>query len=156
MKELLIKNLNEFIEFIPLLAEWHFRQWGDLTGAASEEAYRKLLSGHAVSQGLPTTLLALKDNFLLGSVNIVQSDLGIRRELTPWIAQLSVSLEHRGQGIGSALVSAAIAQARDLGFKVLYLYTSGTLPLYYESLGWKRRETLYYKGKERTVMEVKL
>jgi len=41
-------------------------------------------------------------------------------------------------------------------FGCLYLYTSGTLPSFYERIGWIRRENVYYKDKDRTVMEMKL
>ena len=156
MREIQIKNLREYVELIPLLAKWHFQQWNDMTGASSENSYRELLSKHTTSQSLPTTLIALNSNILLGSVNIVKSDLDIRPELMPWIAQLYVAPEQRGKGIGSALVAAAIAQTENLGFNTLYLYTSGTLPAYYEPLGWTTRETLHYKGKDRVVMEIKL
>ena len=151
-----IVNLNEHVEVIPLLAKWHFRQWGDLTGASSEDDYRNILSEHTSSQKVPMTLLALNCDVLLGSVNIVKSDLEIRPELTPWIAQLYVVPEQRSKGIGSTLASAAIARSADLGYDAIYLYTSGTLPSYYESIGWTTREIVHYKGKERIVMEIKM
>jgi GNAT superfamily N-acetyltransferase len=156
MKDIQIKNLCEHTEQIPLLAKWHYRQWGDLTGASSQHDYQKLLSTHAFSQCIPMTLLALNGNRLLGSVNIVESDLDMRPELTPWLAQLYVAPEQRGRGIGSTLVRAAVARTTDLGFDALYLYTSGALPIFYESMGWTTRETVQYKGKDRTVMELKL
>ena len=55
-------------------------------------------------------------------------------------------------GCGNALVDASVAYAAELGFRRLYLYTSGTLPAYYASLGWKPIEALDYLGKMRTVM----
>ncbi len=53
-------------------------------------------------------------------------------------------------------VRAVIERGRNLGFDRLYLYTSGTLPLFYERSGWKERETVQYKGKERIVMEMNI
>jgi GNAT superfamily N-acetyltransferase len=156
MKDIQIENLCEHTEQIPLLAKWHYRQWGDLTGASTENDYQKLLFSYTSSQCIPMTLLALYDNRPVGSANIVKSDLEIRPGLTPWLAQLYVIPEQRRRGIGSTLVRAAVAQAIDLGFDTLYLYTSGTLPFFYESMGWKTRETVQYKGKDRTVMEIKL
>lgn len=156
MKDIQIENLSEHKNLIPLLAKWHYRQWGDLTGASSEHDYQKILSTHICSQFIPMTLLAMNGNNLLGSVNIVESDLDIRPELTPWLAQLYVVPEQRDRGIGSTLVQAVFTQTADLGFDHLYLYTSGTLPLFYESMGWTIREIVQYKGKDRAVMEIKI
>ncbi|MBT8339403.1 MAG: GNAT family N-acetyltransferase [Desulfatitalea sp.] len=139
-----------------MLAKWHYRQWGDLTGASNEDNYRDLLLKHTFSQSLPITLLSLNNGILLGSVNVVKLDLEIRPELTPWIAQLYVSEEQRGKGIGTALVETAVDRSSELGFDTLYLYTSGTLPSYYQSIGWTTRETLHFKEKDRTVMEFKV
>jgi GNAT superfamily N-acetyltransferase len=156
MKDLQIDNLSKNVALIPLLARWHHQQWGELTGASSIDDYINILSKHASSKSVPLTLLAINGGTLLGSVNIVESDLVIRHELTPWLAQLYVPPEQRNKGIGSALVAKAIFQASELGYEVLYLYTSGSLPDYYEVLGWTIRETLTYKGKIRTVMEIKV
>lgn len=156
MKDIQIENLSEHTDLIPLLALWHYQQWGDLTGASNENDYQKLLFSYTSSQRIPMTLLALYDNRPVGSVNIVKSDLEIRPELTPWLAQLYVVPEKRSRGIGSTLVRVAIGRTTELGFEVLYLYTSGTLPIFYESMGWTTREVVQYKGKNRTIMEIKI
>jgi predicted N-acetyltransferase YhbS len=156
MNDIQIENLSGHRDLIPLLAQWHYRQWGDLTGASSEKDYQKLLCRYTSPQIIPLTLLAVNGNRLLGSVNVVQSDLDIRPELTPWLAQLYVPPEERDRGIGSTLVRAAAARSKELGFDTLYLYTSGTLPIFYERIGWTMREIVRYKGKERTIMAMKL
>jgi N-acetylglutamate synthase-like GNAT family acetyltransferase len=53
--------------------------------------------------------------------------------------------------MGSKLVLAAVRRIHEMGFNNLYLYTSGTLPSFYERMGWEKREVTYYKGKERTI-----
>lgn len=151
-----IEDIWTRIDVIPLLARWHFKQWGDLTGASTESDYKALLSRNASSQKLPLTLIATNDKRLLGSVNIVACDMDIRPELKPWLAQLYVDVPERNRGIGSILVRAAIERCGKLGFHCLYLYTSGTLPVFYEHIGWRRRETVHYKGKTRIVMEMRL
>ena len=64
--------------------------------------------------------------------------------------------EYRDQGIGSALIRAALARTQALGFSQLNLYTSGGLPRYYEKLGWTIDERVQYLGKERTIMHYDL
>jgi GNAT superfamily N-acetyltransferase len=156
MHDITIENLSGHIDFIPLLAQWHFKQWGDLTGALTESGYEALFFRHASAQEIPLTLVAVEKYKLLGSVNIVECDMSARSELKPRLPQLYVHLRERRRGIGSTLVHAAVAQTRKLGFDYLYLFTSGTLPSFYERLGWTTRETVYYKGKDRTMMETKL
>jgi GNAT superfamily N-acetyltransferase len=151
-----IENLSSHRDLIPLLAQWHYRQWGDLTGAQTEAGYRSLLSRRGTIEKLPLTLIAIDRGRLLGSVNIVACDMDIRPKLTPWLAQLYVHPPERRRGVGSALVREAVAQGREIGFDRLYLYTSGTLPSFYERIGWATREAVLYKGKDRTVMEIRL
>ncbi len=156
MRGFSIEDLSLHADLIPLLVRLHFEEWGDLTGAASEADYAALLDRHASGLKLPQTLVAVCDNDLIGSVNITACDMAIRHELTPWIAQLHVLPEKRGHGVGAALVRGALARCRDLGFQNVYLYTSGTLPAFYERIGWTRRENVLYKNKERTIMEINI
>jgi predicted N-acetyltransferase YhbS len=156
MNDIRIEDLSRHTNLIPLLAHLHFEQWGALTGASSGSDYEVLLGRHASAPKLPLTLVALSHDGLIGSTNVVDCDMAIRSDLTPWLAQLYVLPKERGRGIGSALVQAALARSRELGFQNLYLYTSGTLPIFYERIGWTTRETVQYKGKERIIMEMRL
>lgn len=88
----------------------------------------------------------------VGSVNLLASEMTIRPSLSPWMAQLFVPGTERSRGIGSALIDAAVARTAELGYRRLYLYTSGTLPGYYASRRWQLVEELEYLGKMRTVM----
>jgi len=105
MNDITIEDLSRHVDFIPLLAKWHFKQWGDLTGALTESDYRARLSPNACIQKLPLTLVAIGHGGLVGSANIVAYDMDIRLELTPWLAQLYIHPPERGRGIGSALAS---------------------------------------------------
>src|SRR5262249_12973892 len=82
--------------------------------------------------------------------------MSIRPSLTPWLAMLFIAPDYRNQGIGAALVRAALGRTQALGFRRLHLFTSGDLPRYYEKLGWSIDERVQYLGKERTVMHYDL
>ena len=156
LSPVVIEDLQLRLEWIPLIARWHFDAWGTLTRAQTFERYVSLLEEAANGCGIPSLLVASENGALVGSVSLVASDMSIRRTLTPWLAQLFVTPEYRHQGIGAALVRAATSRARSLGFRWLYLYTSGDLPRYYERLEWIIDERVEYLGKERTVMRYDL
>ncbi len=61
---------------------------------------------------MPTTFVALKDGKPAGSASLVNLDLSSRQELSPWLAAVYVSPEHRNQGIGAALVNRVVDEAR--------------------------------------------
>jgi len=149
-----IEHLKNCESFIELLAIVQFEHWGPLTGRDSLEQYKALLRGAEKSADLIASLVALEGDKLLGSVNLVENDLPVHRELTPWLAQLYVFPESRCKGVGAALIQAAVAEAKHLNWPKLYLYCSGTLPEYYKNLGWHRTEALDYQGKTRIIMEI--
>ena len=148
-----IELLSDHTHLIDRIARVHFEQWGILTGADSIEEYRVFLEGACTLSSLPLVTVALRDGVFLGSASVISCDMDIRKELTPWLAQVYVLEEWRGQGVGAALVNKASEYANRLGFQAMYLYTSGTLPHFYQNLGWIIRETAFYLGKERTIME---
>ena len=100
--------------------------------------------------------MATIDGELVGSVNLLPAEMRSRPSLTPWLAQLLVAPRHRRSGAGAVLIEAAIRHASRCGFNTLYLYTSGTLPLYYARLGWRELEHVDYLGKQRVVMQYDL
>jgi predicted N-acetyltransferase YhbS len=150
---MVIGDLGDHLSWLPTLARWHYDQWGPLTGASSLEGYVARLSEAARSRSVPSILIATADGALLGSASLVVSDLPLRADLTPWLAQLFVEPARRRDGVGARLVRAVLDRARQCGYPRVYLYTSGTLPDYYRRLGWRVVERLVYLQRERTVME---
>ena len=79
------------------------------------------LEGWSADGDIPTVLVALDGGQLLGSVNVLRSEMTVRPAFTPWLAQLFVAPGVRRGGVGAALVTAAIDHARVCGFSTLYL-----------------------------------
>jgi GNAT superfamily N-acetyltransferase len=152
----LITDLGKYPQWILTLARWHFEQWGPLTGADTLDTYVALLTSASQSRTVPSVLIAIAEEGLLGSATLVVCDLPVREALTPWLARLFVEPTQRRHGVGAALVHAVLRRAQDCGYRRLYLYTSGTLPEYYARLGWRTVERLQYLGRERTVMDYDL
>ena len=97
---MVIGDLGDHLSWLPALARWHYDQWGPLTGASSFDGYVALLTEAAASRTVPSVLIAMADGELLGSANLVASDLPPRPELTPWLAQLFVEPTRRRDGLG--------------------------------------------------------
>ncbi|TDR89085.1 GNAT family N-acetyltransferase [Enterovirga rhinocerotis] len=138
--------------WIETIARRQFEYWGALTGFASAEAYSRFLALAADADGLPTILVASDGGRFIGSVNVLASEMTIRPELTPWLGQLFVDGSERSRGAGRRLIDAAVEHAASLGFRRLYLFTSGTLPDYYRAHGWRDVEEVEYLGRMRTIM----
>jgi predicted N-acetyltransferase YhbS len=148
-----VSDLRLAPHWMVTIAQWHFEHWGPLTGAESLSSYVKAITSATTSELLPCVLIAEKDERLLGSVTLIACDCQIYPDLTPWLAQLFVAPNERTLGVGRALVQAAERKACALGFSNLYLFTSGTLPSYYERQGWLHGGRFDYLGKERTLMQ---
>jgi predicted N-acetyltransferase YhbS len=149
---LTITRLPAGSPFIPAIAEAQFAFWGPLTGHQSLMEYEQFLHLAAGSPELPAVLIATRGPTLAGSVNLLEREMTIRPNLIPWLSQLFVAPKERNRNVGATLTDAALCEATKLGYSRLHLFTSGTLPNYYASLGWKNLEMVEYLGKPRTIM----
>ena len=87
-------------------------------------------------KSFPITLIVIINGECVATVSIFENDLKTPKKLTPWLASLYVSPDHRGQGIAKKLINKAQEIIKQLGFEVLYLRTEHTSG-YYGKLGWK-------------------
>ncbi|WP_271532716.1 GNAT family N-acetyltransferase [Bradyrhizobium sp. CCBAU 25338] len=152
VKSFEIAGLTEESGLSKTIATLQFEFWGPLTGYGSAADYEQFLCRAARSHQLPEVLVARRGTTFVGSVNLLASEMTIRPALSPWMAQLFVPGSERSQGVGNALIEAAVVRAAELGYRRLYLYTSGTLPGYYASRRWQPIEEAEYLGKRRVIM----
>ena len=145
--------LSDHPHFIPRLADWHHAEWGAHIAGWSREAAEAELHMHVGYCQVPTTLLALDGDDLLGSVSLLQNDHDEIRDYSPWLASLFVAPGQRGRGIGSALVQRLVSEAARLAIPVLYLYTVDTQSLY-SALGWRIVDEVEFHGWKATVMAI--
>lgn len=152
-----IKLLTTCREHIPSLAKlWYeeiSKHWSP--DASIQKAEQKLLD-HLNSDKLPMAFVALLDDQPVGMVCLRETD-GIRPTYTPWLGSLVVQPAQRGKQIGEALIETVKAQAKLLGYPVLYLLAFDfTIPRWYAKLGWESvgEDTLF--GHKVTVMSVAL
>ena len=143
--------LADHPEFYPLVAQWNWDEWHTLLVERSAAHFEAWLRANVRRDAIPTTLLAFEGAAVVGTVSVMDYDLELSNDLSPWLASLYVPPSHRGKGLGRALVQAAIDEAMRLGFRSLYLYTPGQ-EAFYSTLGWKRVEAIRYRDQPITIM----
>jgi GNAT superfamily N-acetyltransferase len=152
MPNLSIQPLEPGSPLLALIAADQFAHWGLLTGHGSREAFAAFLEDAAQSMARPRVLTATIDGTALGSVNLLANEMPIRPQFTPWLGQLFVARSQRSRGVGAVLLEAAASYVARLGYRQLFLFTSGTLPDYYRRSGWTDVEDVSYLGRLRTIM----
>ena len=95
-----VDSLANHQALLPRLAAVHFDLWGPLTGQPSLMEYEEALQRSVLGGRLPTTIVALEGDELLGSVNLVECDLPAYEQLTPWMGQLFVLPDVRAGELG--------------------------------------------------------
>ena len=131
-----IAYLDEHLDAIPSLARWHHAEWLAVTPHLSVADRITGFTARARRGSVPTGFVGLINNRVVGMACLVESDMESHRHLTPWLATVLVSPEHRRQGIGSALAVHAADEAQRLGVSTLYLMTFDKQSMY-RRLGWR-------------------
>jgi hypothetical protein len=81
---MVLDRLDHHRHFIPAIAKAQFNHWGPLTGFNSASDYSTAQLRWSTGGDLPFVLIALDRGNLLGSVNLLRSEMTIRPALTPW------------------------------------------------------------------------
>lgn len=136
MKIYNIKNKLEYIQEVAILTQ---EEWGNnnLTKKEYEEKIQKKVQKIKSSLENPSycKLVLLDENTLIGFISLFPHDGEEELELTPWYATMYVKKEYRGKGYSKILNDAILEEARNRGFKRVYLKTE--LENYYEKFGAK-------------------
>jgi GNAT superfamily N-acetyltransferase len=146
-----IEYLADHPMLVPRLARLHFEQWGYLRPAESLKERTRRLEAACGRGGVPSVVVALEGDALLGSAMLIANDMETRPDLTPWLAGVYVVADHRGRGYGSALVERIESEASALGVERLYLYTPDATD-FYSRLGWELDERCEYLGQKVAIM----
>lgn len=144
-----IRDKQEYLEEVAILTQ---KEWG--TKNLTEEEFKKKIE-KKISKILSlldhpsySKLVLIKDDDLVGFISIFPVDGDERTDLSPWYATMYVKEEYRGNGYSKLLNDAILKEAKDRGFKKIYLKTD--LINYYEKFGAKyieklsNGESLYY------------
>jgi predicted N-acetyltransferase YhbS len=125
-------------------AKWRAEAFADVL-ENDLEGEQKSLEAFTSDRTEQVALVAKLNGVLAGTCLLVRSELEPCHPVSPWLAGLYVTLEHRRQGVGSVLVKAIEDQARQRGNRRLYLYTDSAIN-YYARLGWSTVDQTDWKG----------
>lgn len=148
-----IAYLADYPQHILTLAHWQYEEWGHLNPGDSVQGRIERLSQHTGRPGIPTTLIAIENDTVLGSAGLVVNDLYTHPDLTPFLASVYVAPAYRRHGVATALVMQAKVVVQQLGLPVLYLITPDQQNLY-ARLGWQAQRDIEYRGEWVTLMAV--
>ena len=85
------------------------------------EHVRTKVNASIGGSSFPFTLVAHDSSGFAGTISVVESNMEPRRDLSPWLSALWVESEHRGKGVGTALITGVINRAHQNGRSDLYL-----------------------------------
>lgn len=150
-----IEAIGRHPAHIGQLARWHHQEWGALYDDWTLEVATAELSDHATRTSVPTTLLLMDGEDLLGSVSLLVEDApALQDRGGPWLGSLFVRPEARGRGAGRVLVDAAVAHAACEDVAVLRLFTLWHED-FYASLGWQVEERASLHGTPVVIMSIR-
>nr|WP_295381766.1 GNAT family N-acetyltransferase [Pseudoxanthomonas sp.] len=141
-------------QHVVALARWHHAEWGELYDDWTLPAATAELEDHTRRDSLPTTLVLMDGDTLLGSVSLLLEDAPeLQDRGGPWLASLFVSPDARGRGGGKHLVEAAVAHAAAQGVERLRLFTLWHED-FYATLGWELEERADLHGVPISIMGI--
>lgn len=119
-----IVHLIDAPDAAPILARWFVHEWTPWYGPGGNGDAEADLAACRDPDALPVCLVALNaDGEPLGTAALKPESVGSELAAGPWLAALLVGPNHRGNGIGTALVAAIEAEAHRLGFEAVYTST---------------------------------
>lgn len=139
-----IYNIKDKKEYIKEVAELTQKEWGKPTYSKNEfnaKVSRKICKiTKNLDNPLFCKLILLSDSSLVGFISIFEHDCNERMDLFPWYATMYVKKEFRGKGYSKILNDSILKEAKNRGFKKIYLKTD--LNNYYEKFGAKHLDNL--------------
>jgi len=146
-------NLRQRPAAIELIAPWHYAEWGALFPGRSLADFAAELALSLAPAAVPQTWLVQNAaGEIVGTGSLLLQDMATNQQLSPWLANIYLVPEVRGQGLGRALVQQLMQQAAQLQIQTLYLFTEDQ-QAFYQRLGWQLHHTELYEGHWVSVMQ---
>lgn len=116
------------------MTRWMHEWWGREEGFPVE-AVRACMTRSLQTARLPQTFGLYLQDELIGMYQFTMSDLFVRPDVYPWLANVYIVPEYRGAGYGRILLGSVRENAAALGLPELFLFTAHEG--LYERYGWE-------------------
>lgn len=126
-----IYNLQDKLEYLDEVAKLEYEEWAKNKEENREARIER--KKEKISSMFSSKLILVNNDKLIGFVSLFPSDCEEEKELTPWYATMYVKKKYRNQGYSRLLNEAILNEAKNRGFKEIYLKTN--LKNYYEKFG---------------------
>ena len=147
-----VYNLKEKKEYLKEVATLEYLEWGSKVNNKRELELKVDNKVNKIIKNFDNPyfckLILLDDNCLVGFISLFEFDDDYKKNLKLWYATMYVKKEYRSKGYSKILNDAILKEAKDRGFKRVYLKTE--LENYYEKFGavyieiLNNDEKLYY------------
>lgn len=130
-----IYNLQEKLEYLDEVATLEYEEWASNKEDNKVERIekKKIKITNMFEDNSFCKLILLDKDILVGFISLFPYDGEEEKELSPWYATMYVKKEYRNHGYSKILHNAILTEAKNRGFKTIYLKTD--LNNYYEKFG---------------------
>ena len=137
--------LSNHREMLPILKLWFETEWASYYGPEGPGDAQTDLATYANGTNLPVGVVAFLNDKVCGIAVLKSESIRSHSHLGPWAAAAMVHRDHRGRGIGTALIRAVEDEAKRRGYKQIYCGTSTAARLL-ERAGWRLMEQVLHDG----------
>lgn len=117
------------------MINWSYNWWG-VEDELSREWVACFMEHTFLKDRLPKTFGIFQNGKIMAMFQFINEDLSVRPDIYPWLANVYVAEECRGQGVGRELLSHIAEMAhRHVPYDEMFLYT--THVGLYEKYGWE-------------------
>ena len=125
--------------------------WGDEYNNTGELERELLLAQNTLK--LPNVYFLVDKKEVIATISLLKQDLEGCSEYSPWLANLFVKQSHRLKGIASTLCAKIIEDAKEFGYKEVYLYTHDATD-FYTKKNWIIIKKLLYKNINHKLLKI--
>ncbi|MET7833730.1 GNAT family N-acetyltransferase [Micromonospora sediminicola] len=151
-----IELLADRPDLLPSVARLRWQEWGAEPGRQALQWWIDTTRSEAGREALPIAFVAVNSNGkAIGAVSLAPADLPERSSLTPWVVGTIVQADHRGAGVGGALLKRLHQWTAAAGFPRLWVATGGEAIDFYRHCGWRVAEVVDRDdGEQATVLTI--
>ena len=144
-----IYNLQDKLEYLDEVAKLEYEEWASNKEENRQtriERKKEKICNMFLDRSF-CKLILVNNKELIGFISLFPKDCEEEKDLTPWYATMYVKKKYRNHGYSRLLNEAILSEAKNRGFKEIYLKTN--LKNYYKKFGaifikqLKSNENLY-------------